>query len=97
MLINASVMPLRLATLIGIAMSAVGFVSFVAVFVNHFVNREPLGWGSIMAALLIFSGTQLLLLGVVGEYVGRTYLRVSEKPQSVVRSRTNNSADRRQQ
>ncbi len=97
MLINASVMPLRIATLIGIAMSVVGFVSFVAVFINHFVNREPLGWGSIMAALLIFSGTQLLLLGVVGEYVGRTYLRVSEKPQSVVRSRTNNSANQRQQ
>jgi len=93
MLINASVMPLRLATLIGIAMSAIGFVSFVAVFINHFINREPLGWGSIMAALLIFSGTQLLLLGVVGEYVGRTYLRVSEKPQSVVRYRVSNSAN----
>jgi glycosyltransferase involved in cell wall biosynthesis len=90
MLINASVMPLRVATLIGIAMSAVGFVSFVAVLINHFVNREPLGWGSIMAALFVFSGTQLLLLGVVGEYVGRTYLRVSEKPQSVVRFRANN-------
>jgi len=97
MLINASVMPLRIATLIGIAMSAVGFVSFAAVLINHFVNREPLGWGSLMAALLIFSGTQLLLLGVVGEYVGRTYLRVSEKPQSVVRYSANNSGDPRQQ
>ena len=91
MLINASVMPLRIATLIGIAMSVVGFVSFVAVLINHFINREPLGWGSLMAALLIFSGTQLLLLGVVGEYVGRTYLRVSEKPQSVVRYQIHNS------
>ncbi len=85
MLINASVMPLRLATLLGMAMSAAGFIAFVAVFTNHFISREPLGWGSLMAALLAFSGTQLLLLGVVGEYVGRTYLRVSEKPQSVVR------------
>lgn len=85
MLINASVMPLRVATLLGMAMSAVGFVSFVAVFINHFISREPLGWGSLMAALLLFSGTQLLLLGVVGEYIGRTYLRVSQKPQSVVR------------
>jgi glycosyltransferase involved in cell wall biosynthesis len=96
MLINASVIPLRIATLVGIAMSAVGFVSFVAVLINHFVHREPLGWGSLMAALLIFSGTQLLLLGVVGEYVGRTYLRVSEKPQSVVRYRLNSGHQRSQ-
>ncbi|MEP6809879.1 MAG: glycosyltransferase family 2 protein [Chthoniobacterales bacterium] len=90
MLINASVMPLRIATLIGIASSAVGFVAFLAVLINHFVSREPLGWGSLMSALLVFSGTQLLLLGVVGEYVGRTYLHVSEKPQSVVRDRVSN-------
>ncbi|MGI8436171.1 MAG: glycosyltransferase family 2 protein [Chthoniobacterales bacterium] len=92
MLINASVMPLRVATLIGIISSAAGFVAFIAVLINHFVSNEPLGWGSLMSALLVFSGTQLLLLGVVGEYVGRTYLRVSEKPQSVVRSRVLNAA-----
>lgn len=92
MLINASVMPLRVATLLGIAMSAIGFVAFLAVLINHFLNQEPLGWGSLMAALLLFSGTQLLLLGVVGEYIGRTYLRVSEKPQSVVRLRKQSGA-----
>lgn len=91
MLINASVMPLRFATLAGIAMSTLGFASFVYVLINHFTTREPLGWGSLMAALVVFSGTQLLLLGIVGEYIGRIYLRVSEKPQSVVRSRIQTS------
>ncbi|MGZ5019799.1 MAG: glycosyltransferase family 2 protein [Chthoniobacterales bacterium] len=91
MFTNASVMPLRVATLLGLAMAVIGFVSFVAVFINHFVSQEPLGWGSLMAALLVFSGMQLLLLGVVGEYIGRTYLRVSEKPQSVVRYRRQHS------
>ena len=87
MLINASVMPLRFATLAGMLMSVLGFAAVVAVLGNHFVHQEPLGWGSLMAALLIFSGTQLLLLGIVGEYIGRIYLRVSEKPQTVVRFR----------
>ena len=91
MLVNASVMPLRIATLAGIVTSVLGFFAVVGVLVNHFVREEPLGWGSLMAALLIFSGTQLLLLGIVGEYIGRIYLRVSEKPQSVVRYRTSNS------
>ena len=92
MLINASVMPLRIATLAGIAISALGFFSFIGVLINHYIKDEPLGWASLMAALLIFSGTQLLLLGIVGEYIGRIYLRVSEKPQSVVRYRTSNSS-----
>ncbi|MBA2432750.1 MAG: glycosyltransferase family 2 protein [Chthoniobacterales bacterium] len=91
MLINASVMPLRIATLAGLAVSVLGFFAVVGVLVNHFVRDEPLGWGSLMAALLIFSGTQLLLLGIVGEYIGRIYLRVSEKPQSIVRHRTRSS------
>lgn len=90
MLINSSVMPLRMATVAGIAMSAVGFVAVVGVLINHFVREEPLGWGSLMAALLIFSGTQLLLLGIAGEYIGRIYLRVSDKPQSVVRHEIKN-------
>ncbi|MFN2475813.1 MAG: glycosyltransferase family 2 protein [Chthoniobacterales bacterium] len=87
MLINSS-MPLRLAAALGFLMSALGFVSFIAVFINHFLEKEPLGWGSLMAALVVFSGAQLLLLGIVGEYIGRIYLRVSKRPQSVVRFRT---------
>ncbi|MDQ3118907.1 MAG: glycosyltransferase family 2 protein [Verrucomicrobiota bacterium] len=87
MLTNASVLPLRMATLAGLALSIVGFVSVILVFIDHYVNLGPLGWGSLMAALLLFSGAQLLLLGIVGEYIGRIYLRVSEKPQSVVRHR----------
>jgi hypothetical protein len=39
-----------------------------------------------MAAILLLSGTQLLLLGIMGEYVGRIYLGISDKPQSVVRA-----------
>jgi undecaprenyl-phosphate 4-deoxy-4-formamido-L-arabinose transferase len=92
MLINTSIMPLRVATVLGLAMSGVGFAAVVAVLVNHVVSNEPLGWGSLMAALLVFSGTQLLLLGAMGEYVGRVYLGVSGKPQSIVRRRIDNSA-----
>jgi undecaprenyl-phosphate 4-deoxy-4-formamido-L-arabinose transferase len=38
-----------------------------------------------MAALLVFSGTQLVLLGLIGEYIGRMFLAVNQRPQSVVR------------
>ena len=38
-----------------------------------------------MAALLVFSGTQLVILGLIGEYLGRTFLTINQRPQSVVR------------
>ena len=51
-----------------------------------FQNRGPdYGWGWLMSALLIFSGTQLVLLGLIGEYIGRMFLAVNQRPQAVVR------------
>jgi hypothetical protein len=76
MLVNVSVVPLRLMTVAGLITSALG---------EHMFHKTPTGWSSLMAAMLLLSGTQLLLLGILGEYVGRIYLGVSEKPQSVVR------------
>ena len=50
------------------------------------IGRRQIGWGSLMGALAVFSGAQLLMLGLIGEYVGRAFLTVSGKPQSLVRS-----------
>jgi glycosyltransferase involved in cell wall biosynthesis len=85
--VNFSVMPLRLATLLGLLMAAAGLVGLGVVLYLRFTNQGPgFGWGSLMAALLVFSGTQLLVLGLIGEYVGRMFLAVNRRPQSVVRS-----------
>jgi glycosyltransferase involved in cell wall biosynthesis len=84
--VNFSVMPLRLATVLGLVMAALGLVGFGIVVYWRFTNQGPaFGWGSLMAALLIFSGTQLVILGLLGEYVGRMFLAVNRRPQSIVR------------
>ena len=84
--VNFSILPLRLATLIGLAMAAVGLLGLGLVIWLYFTAKGPaFGWGSLMAALLIFSGTQLVMLGLIGEYVGRMFLTVNQRPQSVVR------------
>lgn len=85
--VNFSVMPLRLATLLGLVMAAAGLVGLGFVFYLWWTNRGPdYGWGSLMGALLVFSGTQLVVLGLIGEYLGRMFLTVNRRPQSVVRS-----------
>jgi undecaprenyl-phosphate 4-deoxy-4-formamido-L-arabinose transferase len=84
--INFSVLPLRLATVLGLLLAAAGVAGFGVVLYLNATNRGPaFGWGSLMAALLVFSGMQLVLLGVIGEYVGRMFLTVNRRPQAVVR------------
>ena len=85
--VNFSVMPLRLATLLGLVMAAVGLFGLGFVYYLWQTNKGPdYGWGSLMGALLVFSGTQLVVLGLIGEYLGRMFLTVNRRPQSVVRS-----------
>ena len=91
MLVNFSVLPLRLMTFAGMVTSALGFLAVIEVLLEHLLRRNPTGWSSLMAAILLLSGTQLLLLGIMGEYVGRIYLGISDKPQSVVRAKFTSS------
>jgi len=82
-----SIMPLRLASLLGVLMASLGAVSLVAFTVASLLEgRSVPGWLSIITAILIFGGLQSLLIGVLGEYLGRVFLTVSGKPQSCLRS-----------
>jgi undecaprenyl-phosphate 4-deoxy-4-formamido-L-arabinose transferase len=84
--VNFSVMPLRMATVLGVLMGLVGTIGVACVIYLRLTNRGPtFGWGSLMAALLVFSGTQLVMLGVIGEYLGRVFLAVNQRPQSLIR------------
>ncbi|ATC64719.1 glycosyltransferase [Nibricoccus aquaticus] len=87
--VNFSVMPLRIATLLGVTMGLGGMIAVGGVVYLWATGRGPVfGWGSLMAALLLFSGVQLLLLGVIGEYIGRMFLTINQRPQAVVREVT---------
>jgi undecaprenyl-phosphate 4-deoxy-4-formamido-L-arabinose transferase len=89
--INFSLLPLRIATALGMIMAAAGLAGFAWVVYWRLTNQGPgFGWGSTMAALLLFSGTQLILLGLIGEYVGRMFLAVNQRPQSVIRAVSRN-------
>lgn len=81
-----SVKPLRIATILGTITAIVGFCYGVYVIINKIVNpHAPMGWSSTMAALLFIGGMIMLMLGMVGEYVGRIYLSINRAPQFVIR------------
>ncbi|HYP16129.1 MAG TPA: glycosyltransferase family 2 protein [Opitutus sp.] len=84
--VNFSVLPLRVATVLGLAMAGMGLVGFGWVVWLRVTHQGPaFGWGSLMAALLVFAGAQLVLLGIIGEYIGRMFLTLNQRPQAIVR------------
>jgi undecaprenyl-phosphate 4-deoxy-4-formamido-L-arabinose transferase len=86
MFINFSVMPLRISTLTGFALSLLGTAGVAATLIEALFFSTPAGWASLAVAVLLLSGVQLMILGIVGEYLGRLYLTANRKPQSVVKT-----------
>lgn len=86
---NFSVVPLRVASWLGLGFAALGFLFAVYLIVAQLVfQRIPVpGWASLVIAILIVGGVQLLALGAIGEYLGRAYLHMTAKPQYVIKSR----------
>lgn len=84
--VNFSVLPLRVATVLGLAMGGCGVLGLVWVLWLRLTHQGPaFGWGSLMATLMVFGGAQLILLGVIGEYIGRMFLTVNQRPQAIIR------------
>ena len=81
-----SVKPLRLATVMGIASACVGFLYGIYTIIKKFVNPDVvIGFSALMAAVVFFGGLILLMLGIIGEYIGRIYISLNNSPQFVIR------------
>ena len=88
-----SVKPLRIATLCGFLCALFGFGGMIWMFVGHFIGmKPPMGYSSLMTALLFIGGMLMLMLGMIGEYVGRTFLCLNKAPQYVIRRHIKNIA-----
>jgi len=83
--VNFSVMPLRLSTFTGFGLSFLGLLGTLWVIGEAMFRATPPGWASLSVAVLFLSGVQLLILGLIGEYLGRLYLTLNRKPQALVR------------
>ena len=85
-----SVAPLRLASILGFVFSITGFMmSLWLVFFTSPSSDIPMGWTSLIVVILFLGGIQLLALGVMGEYLGRTYLAANNYPQFSIKETLN--------
>ncbi len=85
-----SVKPLRIATAIGGISAGVGFLYGIYTVIKRFINPDvPMGFSALMAALVFFGGMIMLMLGLIGEYIGRVYISLNNSPQYVIREKIN--------
>lgn len=87
MFLNFSITPLRLSALLGVCTSMVSLLLLVAIVIDKlFIDPDvPHGLPTVLVIVVFFAGVQLVILGTIGEYLGRLFLDHSKSPQFVVR------------
>ena len=92
---NFSVKPLRISFFLGILFSLIGFLFSFFLLIRKLIDPQvTLGWTSIIIAILLFSGVQLISVGLVGEYVGRIFLVQNKQPQYIIKEKYNIDSNR---
>jgi len=77
--------PLKLATFIGMLVSAFSFIYLIVVLIQKFVKNDVVsGWASSIAVTLFLNGVMLIVIGIMGEYVGRIYEEVKARPLYII-------------
>lgn len=85
-----SVKPLRMATVAGSFCAVIGFIFGIVVIIQRLFDNSPIsGWASTMAVLLFIGGMIMIMLGIIGEYLGRIYICINNSPQFVIREMRN--------
>ena len=82
-----SVKPLRVATFLGFITACLGMLYLLYTVIFYFINPGIIseGYSSIMATLLFIGGMLMMMIGMVGEYIGRIYICINQSPQYVIR------------
>ena len=82
-----SVKPLRIGSYLGVFFAMMGFIyAIITIIRKLFITPEMnAGWSSTISAILIVGGVIMLMLGLIGEYVGRIYICINDSPQFVIK------------
>jgi dolichol-phosphate mannosyltransferase len=84
-ILSFSTKPLQMGIFVGVGFAALAFVLIVAAIIKYFVVQSlPSGWTTMVVLLLLFSGIQLIVLGIVGAYIGGIYEEVKGRPRYII-------------
>lgn len=94
-IVNFSQAPLSIASLMGFMMTLIAFLALVFVFIRRLVFGDPVaGWASTICIILFIGGIQLLCMGIIGQYLAKTYLEVKHRPHYIISETNDPGAER---
>jgi glycosyltransferase involved in cell wall biosynthesis len=85
---SLSIRPIHMITLLGLGVSLLSFIGIIWAIVERMMGQTTAGWTSLICVLCFMSGIQLISLGIIGEYVGKTYLETKSRPRYIISERT---------
>jgi undecaprenyl-phosphate 4-deoxy-4-formamido-L-arabinose transferase len=89
-----SVKPLRVATVMGMVFAFIGFIYALFIIIRRLAGVPVMtGWSSLISIILILGGLNMVMLGMVGEYIGRIYICLNNSPQYVIRDKIGDKED----
>ena len=84
-IVNFSNAPLDIASFIGLATTFAAFVYLVFIVIKYALFGDPVaGWPTLICVILLMGGMQLFALGIIGQYVGKTYMEVKNRPHYII-------------
>ena len=88
-----STVPLVLAALLGVIFCLIAFIMIIIIIIRTLAFGDPVsGWPSLICVILLLGGLQLLALGIIGQYLAKTYLETKHRPVYIVRLTEDNAA-----
>ena len=85
---SLSIRPIRIITGLGLFVTLLSFIEIVYTIVSYFLGKTVQGWASMTCIICFISGIQLISLGVIGEYVGKTYMETKQRPRYIISEKT---------
>ena len=85
---SLSVKPLRLITLFGLFVALLSFIGVIWSITVQLLGNSVAGWASMTSIICFIGGITLICLGIIGEYIGKIYLEVKERPRYIISERT---------
>lgn len=85
---SLSIKPLRIITTLGLVVSILSFIGALWAVLSEFSGHTVAGWASTVCIVCFMGGIQLICLGMIGEYVGKTYMEVKSRPRYIISDRT---------
>ena len=90
---SLSIKPIKMILGLGMLIAILSFIGVIWAVIQHFLGDTVSGWSSTVCIICFFSGVQLISVGVIGEYIGKIYMEVKQRPRYIISERTYEDTD----